>query len=145
MLPKPRPVADGRIGLTTAGEESDVDISFPRGRSGEPSSPIKSILAALPDPVAEEGPGSACGSGDGGAGHRPGRAAARSIRLSVCKCDAALLRRELGFVPCCVWYSWNIMGCNEGGDLDIGRGGDGVRRIGESELMSKPEGFPGVR
>ena len=35
------------------------------------------------------------GSGEGGAGHRPGRAAARSTRSSVCMCSSAcdLLRR----------------------------------------------------
>lgn len=44
------------------------------------------------------------GSGEGGAGHRPGRAAARSTRSSVCICSSArdLLRRcaieEVGFV-----------------------------------------------
>lgn len=52
------------------------------------SSPIKSTLpfGAAPGTGKER----ACGNGEGGAGHRPGAAAARSMRLNVWRCCAAL-------------------------------------------------------
>lgn len=80
---------------------------------------------------------SACGSGDGGAGHCPGRAAARSMRLNVRMC---------WFTRAC--FSWGervdggtgigggsrVMDCL--GDFDIGWGGEGVRRAVDTGLTS---------
>ena len=64
------------------GAASELDSNVPN----ESSSLIDSKSAPDFGRPATTGNSSACGSGEGGAGHRPGLAAARSMRLRVCRC-----------------------------------------------------------
>ena len=132
MAPLPRlPVEAGRKGSIKAGDERDAVRLSAFGRTGERSSFNRSTDAELDD--IQSGPGIACGRGEGGAGHRPGRAAAFSIRLRVCKCEAALLARDeeesatLREVDADGFEEDDKVGgmCDA---LEIGRGGEGVRR-----------------
>lgn len=92
------------------------------------------------------------GSGDGGAGagHCPGRAAARSMRLSVRWCELARASTSCGDRIGC-GFAGALGGCSASagrGDLDSGRGGEGVRRpdAGLARKSSKlSEDFCGVR
>lgn len=78
-------------GLEALGGDDDGDSASDSNAPNE-SSAMKSSLGGGP----RDGNARACGRGDGGAGHRPGRAAARSIRLRVCRCCDALTF----FSPC---------------------------------------------
>lgn len=147
MLPIPRPTpaedddpADG--GPSRVGNDNDAPIGSACGFIGD-SLPSRSTGAAAPP-----GPGSVGGVGDLGAGHRPGRAAARSNRFNVGRCTAALFSREFVLDE---GGGSTILTCamdgNGASDLDIGRGGEGVRSVGEVPRMSKPPGddLAGVR
>ena len=90
------------------------------------SSPSRSLLMAL-RLAGGGGGGIASGEGDNGAGQRPGRAAARSTRLSVCRCSAAWepmrrwARELVGVVA---------VGEREGEDGDFGGGLRRGARVG---------------
>ena len=94
------------------------------------SSPNKSILPF--GGAAGGGNASACGSGDGGAGHWPCLAAARSTRVKVLRCSAALTFFSTGRAILRDSRAWL-------GDFEGTRGGDGVRRaVGDGPPSSNP-------
>lgn len=152
-MPRPCGACVERTGFKSAGDESDPGKPTLCDRE-EASSSIKSTNAALPELRTDGGDGIAWGSGEGGAGHRPGRAAARSTRLSVCWCCCAarFLRasNKLEVPPvssgcdCSVCLVERVGGAAES-VLESGRGGEGVRSTGEKSATSNPCVFPGVR
>lgn len=84
----------------------------------------------------------ACGSGDGGAGHCPGRAAARSMRLSVRMCWLARACFSSGDKTDRGAGIDGGLGVSGFADFEIGRGGEGVRRADETGLtLSKSKGL----
>jgi len=124
-------VETGRKESVKAGDEYDAVTLSDFVWSGERSSLNKSTDAELDD--SQSGPGIACGRGEGGAGHRPGRAAAFSMRLRVCRCEAALLARDEE--ASATLRELDVDGFDDDDEvgsmcdaLEIGRGGEGVRR-----------------
>lgn len=140
--PKPSPAAEPVRKEFSKSADDDSGAS--------PSSPIPDALSSSRSTCFEPDPGTGignerdCGKGDGGAGQRPGRAAARSMRLSVCWCSA-LFTFARGFGSADVNCSFG--GGPEGrrGDFARGRGGDGVRSTGEVSKLSNPAEFRAFR
>jgi hypothetical protein len=127
----PDPDSGTLIGFARPGTGPPVDAGLSPLSSNAPndsSSPNRSTAPPF-CALSKIGKSRAWGRGDGGAGHRPGRAAARSMRLSV--------------RWCCVFFSsGDRMGTAAGAfggstlsvgreDLDGGRGGEGVPTPGD--------------
>lgn len=122
-----------RLGLRSVEDEDEGGGAswFVSNVPNESSSLNDSRSVAFCGGTPGTGNSSACGSGDGGAGHCPGRAAARSMRLSVCRCCDALTL----FSPDARLIDWwDCRDC-----LDGTRGGEGVRNtVGDDSVSSKP-------